>query len=166
MLEAMLVSDSTKMEYLRAFVRNPVFLAAIASWFSAQFIKTLVALLRLKKQSLKDTLETLLWRSGGMPSSHSALASSLALSIGFAEGFGSNLFIITMFLAFVIMRDALGVRRSSGMQGRLLNHLGRSISEKLKIDFHPVKEVHGHTPLEVVIGAFLGMLISAAFFYL
>ncbi|MDR2900157.1 MAG: divergent PAP2 family protein [Treponema sp.] len=154
------------MEYLKSFVRNPVFLAAVTSWFLAQLIKTIVALLRSRKQSFKDTLETLLWRSGGMPSSHSALASSLAMSIGFSEGFDSNLFLITMFLAFVIMRDSLGVRRSSGVQGRVLNTLGRSVSEKLKIDFHPVKEVYGHEPLEVVIGALLGMLISAAFFYL
>ncbi len=152
------------MEYMRSFIRNPVFLSAVTSWFLAQLIKTIVALLRLKKQSLKDVLETLIWRSGGMPSSHSALASSLAASIGFSEGFGSNLFLITMFLAFVIMRDSLGVRRSSGVQGRVLNSLGRSISEKLKLDFHPVKEVYGHEPLEVLVGSLLGILISAAFF--
>jgi acid phosphatase family membrane protein YuiD len=154
------------MEYIRSFVRNPVFISAVTSWFLAQLIKTIVALLRLKKQSLKDILETLLWRSGGMPSSHSALAASLAMSIGFTEGFGSNLFLITMFLAFVIMRDSLGVRRSSGIQGRTLNHLGRSVSEKIKVEFRPVKEVYGHEPLEVVIGSLLGMLISAAVFYL
>lgn len=162
----MLVSESSKMEYISGFIQNPVFLSAAASWFAAQFIKTLIALLRLKRQSFKDILETLIWRSGGMPSSHSALAASLALSIGFAEGFSSNLFIITMFLAFVIMRDSLGVRRSSGVQGRTLNHLGRSVSEKMKIDFHPVKEVYGHEPMEVLIGSLLGILISAAFFLL
>lgn len=151
---------------MRSFIRNPVFLSAVTSWFLAQLIKTIIALLRLRKQLLKDILETLIWRSGGMPSSHSALASSLAFSIGFAEGFGSNLFIITLFLALVIMRDALGVRRSSGVQGRVLNALGRSVSEKLKIDFHPVKEVYGHEPMEVVIGALLGIMISAAFFFL
>ncbi len=162
----MSVSESLKTEYLRAFFRNPVFLSAVTSWFLAQLIKTIAALFRIKKQSLKDIFETLVWRSGGMPSSHSALASSLAMSIGFVEGFGSNLFIVTMFLAFVIMRDSLGVRRSSGVQGRVLNGLGKNVSDKLKIDFHPVKEVHGHEPMEVVIGAILGMLISAAFFHL
>jgi acid phosphatase family membrane protein YuiD len=166
MLGGMSVSESLKIQFIRDFVQNPVFLSAVTSWFLAQFIKTILALLRLKKQRFKDILETLIWRSGGMPSSHSALAASLAMSIGFAEGFDSNLFLITMFLAFVIMRDSLGVRRSSGVQGRVLNNLGRSVSEKIKIDFHPVKEVYGHEPLEVVIGALLGMLISAAFFYL
>ncbi len=101
-----------------------------------------------------------------MPSSHSALVASLTASIGLAEGIDSNLFIVTMFIAFIIMRDSLGVRRSSGVQGKVLNTLGRSVSEKLRIDFHPVKEVQGHEPLEVVIGSLLGMLISAAFFYL
>jgi acid phosphatase family membrane protein YuiD len=166
MLGAMSISESIKMEYLRSFIRNPVFLSAVTSWFLAQLIKTIVALLRSRKQSMRDIIETLIWRSGGMPSSHSALVASLAMSIGFAEGIGSNLFIVTLFIAFIIMRDSLGVRRSSGIQGRVLNNLGRSVSEKLKIDFRSVKEVHGHEPLEVVIGSLLGMLISAAFFYL
>ena len=166
MLRAMSVSESVKIEYMGSFIRNPVFLSAVTSWFLAQLIKTIVALLRSRKQSFRDILETLIWRSGGMPSSHSALVASLTMSVGFAEGADSNLFIVTLFVAFIIMRDSLGVRRSSGVQGRVLNSLGRSVSENIKIDFRPVKEVHGHEPLEVVIGALLGMLISAAFFYL
>jgi acid phosphatase family membrane protein YuiD len=154
------------MEYIKTFVRNPVFLSAVTSWFLAQFIKTIVGLLRLKKQSFKDILETLIWRTGGMPSSHSALVASLTMSIGFAEGADSNLFILTLFVAFIIIRDSLGVRRSSGIQGRTLNNLGKHVSEKIKIDFRPVKEVYGHEPMEVVVGLLLGMMISAAFFYL
>jgi acid phosphatase family membrane protein YuiD len=64
------------------------------------------------------------------------------------------------------MRDAMGVRRSSGLQARNLNILGRNMEDRLKIEYHPVKEIHGHAPLEVVIGALLGIFIAAAYAYL
>jgi acid phosphatase family membrane protein YuiD len=60
----------------------------------------------------------------------------------------------------------MGVRRSSGIQARTLNFLGRQLSELAKIEYHPIKEVHGHAPLEVVVGAFLGVFIAAAYVYL
>jgi acid phosphatase family membrane protein YuiD len=64
------------------------------------------------------------------------------------------------------MRDAMGVRRASGIQARTLNLLGRHLAENIKIEYHPMKEVHGHAPLEVVIGALLGIFIAAAYAYL
>jgi acid phosphatase family membrane protein YuiD len=66
----------------------------------------------------------------------------------------------------VVMRDAMGVRRASGLQARRLNQLGREVSEKLGIDFHPVQEIQGHDPLEVIVGAFLGIFVAAAFAWL
>jgi acid phosphatase family membrane protein YuiD len=60
----------------------------------------------------------------------------------------------------------MGVRRSSGLQARALNFLGRQLSDDSKIEYHPVKEVHGHTPMEVVVGVFLGIFIAAAYAYL
>ena len=101
-----------------------------------------------------------------MPSSHSAMVSSMASSIAFSEGLDSSLFIVSLMFALVIIRDALGVRRSSGIQARMLNWLGRNMAEKFKIEFHPVKEVLGHSPLEVVVGALLGIIIAAAFHFL
>ena len=152
---------------LVGLIENPVFLSVISSLFFAQVLKTIIHLLRTKKaKNPRDTLETLIWRTGGMPSSHSALVSAMAASIAFTEGIESNLFVVTVMFALVIIRDALGVRRSSGLQARVLNWLGRNISEKLKIEFHPVKEVHGHSPLEVVVGALLGIIIAAAFHFL
>jgi acid phosphatase family membrane protein YuiD len=64
------------------------------------------------------------------------------------------------------MRDAMGVRRSSGIQGKSLNSLGRNLEERFGLEYHPVKEVQGHGPLEVVIGALLGIFIAAAYAYL
>jgi acid phosphatase family membrane protein YuiD len=69
-------------------------------------------------------------------------------------------------LALIIIRDSLGVRRSSGIQSRILNMLGRQVSEKLTIDYHPVKEIHGHTPLEVLVGILLGIFIAVAYRFL
>jgi acid phosphatase family membrane protein YuiD len=66
----------------------------------------------------------------------------------------------------VVMRDAMGVRRATGLQARSLNQLGREVSEKLGVDFHPVKEIQGHHPLEVIIGSLLGIFIAAAFAWL
>jgi acid phosphatase family membrane protein YuiD len=101
-----------------------------------------------------------------MPSSHSALASALTVSVGIAEGLNSNLFVVTFFFALVVMRDAMGVRRSSGIQARALNLLGRTTQEKVGVEFHPVKEINGHTPLEVAVGGLLGVFIALAFAYL
>jgi acid phosphatase family membrane protein YuiD len=151
---------------LRGFFENPLFLSAVSSMFLAQFVKTLIYLLRSKRKSPKDTLDTLIWRTGGMPSSHSAMVASLTASVAFYEGINSNLFIITLMFALIIIRDSLGVRRSSGIQARVLNWLGRNVSEKLKIEYHPIKEVNGHSPLEVVVGALLGIFIAAAFRFL
>jgi acid phosphatase family membrane protein YuiD len=150
-------------ESIKAFFENPVFLSAVSSWFMAQLIKAVVVLLNGRRRSFRELLETIIWRTGGMPSSHSAVVSSIATSVAFRQGLRSDLFVVCLFFAFLVMRDAMGVRRSSGLQGRALNNLGRQLSDKMDVDFHPVKEIHGHAPLEVVIGALLGVFIAAAY---
>ncbi|MDR2177609.1 MAG: divergent PAP2 family protein [Treponema sp.] len=147
----------------KAFFENSIFLASITSFLSAQLIKTVIMLFRFRKRSVRDVVETLVWRTGGMPSSHVALVSSMAASTAFSEGIGSNLFQLSFWFALVVIRDAVGVRRSSGLQARLLNVLGKQVSEYTNGEFHPLKEVHGHTPLEVVVGGFLGLFIAVAF---
>ncbi|MDR1930593.1 MAG: divergent PAP2 family protein [Treponema sp.] len=151
---------------VRDFFENPIFLSALWSWFFAQLVKTLIFLLRSRKKSLRDTFETLMWRTGGMPSSHSALVSSMAAAVAFYEGIDTNLFAVTLMLALIIIRDSLGVRRSSGIQSRMINLLGRQVAEKLKTDYRPIKEINGHTPLEVAVGVLLGIFIAAAYRFL
>jgi acid phosphatase family membrane protein YuiD len=129
-------------------------------------MKTVIVLLKGRRNSGREVLETIAWRTGGMPSSHASLVSSMTTSVAFWEGINSNLFIVTLFFSLIVMRDAMGVRRSSGIQARTLNLLGRQLAENVKIDYHPVKEVHGHAPLEVVVGALLGIFIAAAYAYL
>lgn len=149
---------------MQALLTNPVFLSLVFSWFSAQFIKTLIKLLSGKVHSIKELIELIFWKTGGMPSSHTALVMSLCVSIGFRNGVTSDVFILSAAFALVVVRDAMGVRRSSGLQTRVLNDLGRQLKEKGIIeDFIPLKEVHGHKPAEVIMGCFLGVFIGIAF---
>jgi acid phosphatase family membrane protein YuiD len=159
----MFFSMPLRAEPLKAFLENQIFLSSVTSFCMAQFLKMTIHLIGSRKRNFRDTLETLVWRTGGMPSSHAALVCSMATSSAFVEGPGSNLFQLSFWFALVVLRDAMGVRRSSGIQARILNILGRQVSEKLNTEYHPVKEIQGHTPLEVVVGSLLGIFISAAF---
>jgi len=103
------------------------------------------------------------WKTGGMPSSHSAAVTSLTTSVGLIEGFNSTLFIITLVFALIVIRDALGVRRAAGSQAKALNTMGKQLQSKLKIPFKMVKEISGHTVPEVSIGIILGFFIAVAF---
>jgi acid phosphatase family membrane protein YuiD len=157
---------SVRTASLRGFFENSIVLSAITSWFLAQAIKLAIMMLRTKQRNVKDVLQTIAWRTGGMPSSHAALVSAMTVSVGIKEGVQSNLFAVSLFMALVTMRDAMGVRRSSGIQAKSLNSLGKSMEERMGVEYHAVKEVQGHTPLEVVIGALLGIFIAAAYAYL
>jgi acid phosphatase family membrane protein YuiD len=151
---------------IKAFFENPIFLSSVSSWFFAQLLKAVIALMGARKRTPREILATLAWRTGGMPSSHAALISAMAASVAFREGLNSSLFAVSCWVALIGMRDAMGVRRASGLQGRMINFLGRMLSERLGIEYHPLKEVLGHTPLEVVMGALLGILIAAAYVWL
>lgn len=142
---------------------NPVFLACIFSWFSAQFIKTVIKLLGGNVSSVKELLELLLWRTGGMPSSHSSLVCTLSTTIGFRSGINSDIFILAIIFALVTIRDAVGVRRASGIQARVLNEIGKKLKDKEILNFKPIKEIQGHKPAEVFIGCFWGVAIGIAF---
>jgi len=142
---------------------NPVFLSAVFSLLVAQFIKAIVNLFRYRSRSLREVLVTFLWKTGGMPSSHSALAVSIATAIAFTEGVDTSIFILAFFFALVVIRDAMGVRRSSGIQAKTLNQVGKELNSRFGIAFRPVKEVQGHSPAQVVVGALLGFFIALAF---
>ena len=142
---------------------NPILLACISSWFCAQFVKTVIAVLYGRIRSLTELLESLIWKTGGMPSSHSALVSSLATVIAFRNGIDSDIFVLTFCFFMITIRDALGVRRSSGIQARKINEIGKSLTDKEILEYKAIKEVNGHTPMEVTIGCFLGFFIGVAY---
>ncbi|ULQ61105.1 divergent PAP2 family protein [Brucepastera parasyntrophica] len=145
-------------EQLVQLIHNPLFLSAVSSWLISQFLKTVITLFTHSITSFKQFIELILWRTGGMPSSHSALVSSITTAIGFKNGINSDLFIFSCCFSLIVIRDAVGVRRSSGLQARTLNEFGTKVSGTLKIPFKPVKEIQGHRPMEVVAGILLGFL--------
>jgi hypothetical protein len=151
------------LERLTALLAHPVFLAAFTSWFTAQILKSLVALLRNRPRTAKGILLNLFWATGGMPSSHSAVVAALATSVGFVQGVDTPLFIVALFYAILTFRDALGVRRAAGMQARTINQVLRRLARDGRHGIKPVKEIHGHRGPEVIVGALLGFFIAVAF---
>lgn len=148
----------------RLFLSNPVFLSCIFSWLGAQFLKTAINLIYGRIHSLKSLIEYMIWRTGGMPSSHSALVTSLCTTIGFRHGINSDMFVFALCFFLVVIRDAFGVRRSSGMQCKKINQLGKELSENNIIkNYSSLKEVNGHTPMEVLCGCLVGFFVGLAF---
>ncbi len=134
---------------------NHILVVGIVGWFSAQFIKILIELTRTRKLNWD-----LLMASGGMPSSHTSFTMATAFAIGYAEGFNTSIFALALVFAFVVMYDASGVRRAAGKQAKIINiivekieHTGITMDEKLK-------ELLGHTHIEVFAGACLGIIVA------
>ena len=152
------------MQQFILFLHNPILLSCIFSWLGAQFLKAAIKLIYGRIHSLPELIEVMLWRTGGMPSSHSALVTSLCTTIAFRHGLHSDLFIFALCFFLVVIRDAFGVRRSSGLQAKKINEIGNELKEKNVIDnFKSMKEVDGHTPMEVLCGCLLGFLVGLSF---
>lgn len=151
-------------EQIKLFFSSPVFLAGVTSWFLAQFIKTVINLIYGKVHSFVDLVSLLVWKTGGLPSSHTALVTSVCTTVGFRSGITSDLFMLCVCFLMVTVRDAVGVRLSSGRTAQKINKVGRELKESEVIsEYEPVKEVNGHTPLEVLLGFLLGLFIGVAY---
>ncbi len=136
--------------------KNDILWTALLGWLTAQVIKVILVFITNKRLDFKR-----LTGSGGMPSSHSSITMSLTMSIGFVYGFDSGLFAVAMIMSFVVMYDASGVRRSAGQQAAILNKLVEDWENgKFKNTDKKLKELLGHTPLEVLAGALLGIIIA------
>jgi hypothetical protein len=98
--------------------------------------------------------------TGGMPSAHSALASGLATAVGLRGGFDSPLFALTLAFALMVMFDASTVRRAAGLQARLLNEIIDELFKEHHLSERKLKELLGHTRLEVVMGMIIGILVG------
>jgi uncharacterized protein len=96
-------------------------------------------------------------RSGGMPSSHTAMISSLATAVGYRQGLHSTSFAISVVLAIVVMYDASGVRQAAGKQAKVLNQIVRELFSGQPVSEEELKELLGHTPFEVFVGALVGI---------
>ena len=133
---------------------SPVLLIAVAAWSAAQMLKLLISIALYRKFDI-----TYLITGGGMPSSHSALVCAAAVSCGIGAGFDSTVFALAAVLAFIVMYDAVHVRRETGEQSKVLNHIMRNWAEYRPEDFErDLKELIGHTPLQVAVGGILGVV--------
>lgn len=133
---------------------NAVLMVAILAWAIAQFFKIVSWAFVSRELNFRRLVEP-----GGMPSSHSAFVTSLATGIGLREGFDSTMFALATVFAMIVMYDASGVRRAAGKQARVLNAIIEDLNRR---QLHPerLRELLGHTPFEVVVGALLGVLIA------
>lgn len=142
-------------------IHNRVFLAAFIAWTIGQFLKAPLDYVLNKRWNWGVILSP-----GGMPSSHSALVTSVTLAIGLQEGFASPLFALSFAISMVVLYDAAGVRRQAGMHAERINELMKSFFEGSGIPEKELKEVLGHTPFEVITGVILGILIGLVLFWL
>ena len=142
---------------LSELINNNVLIAPLLSWAVAQLCKVILFLLEKRKLELRYLVS-----SGGMPSSHSALVAGLATAVALVEGVGSVTFGISVVLAFIVMYDAATVRHSVGQQAVILNRVLKEIQERrpVKVLGRELKELIGHSPLEVLVGGFLGIGIA------
>lgn len=140
---------------------NPVLLAALTAWFIAQVLKVLIEFIILKRWNW-----ALLFQAGGMPSSHSAMVSAMALSIGLYMGFDLPVFAVASILAMIVIYDATGIRREAGRQAILINSIIEEIAKGKLAQHKRLKEVLGHTPGEAILGTLLGLGISTIFWIL
>ena len=134
-------------------------MTAAGSWLIAQVLKTIIHMI-LNKQFVAERLVG----GGGMPSCHSATVSSLATAVFHEYGMGSFEFAISLILAIIVMYDAMGVRRETGIQAQLLNDIIKTFEDmgRSEISAHDkLQEFVGHTPLQVLIGAILGILVAS-----
>lgn len=144
------------MQSLGSVLNNHILIVSLLSCIIAQVSKVVVELIYYGKWNYHVIFE-----SGGMPSSHSALVTALATEIGLRQGFESGQFAIATIFAIIVMYDATGVRQAAGRQAKILNQM---IEELFSGDHHlteiHLKELLGHTPFQVLIGSIMGIIIA------
>lgn len=143
------------MNFFSQILHNQILLTAIVSWALAQLIKIGIEPIRTHRINWQ-----LVFATGGMPSSHSSLVVALATATGLRQGFESPLFAIATVLAFVVLYDAQGIRRQAGNQARIINRMLQNVENAgIKVDKN-LKELLGHTPIQVVGGTILGIIVA------
>ena len=138
-------------------IQNQALLAGVVALTLAQLIKFSSVLIRQGKIDIRTLVTT-----GGMPSSHTGLVVALTTTVGLLHGFHSTLFDVSTVFAFVVMYDAAGVRQAAGKQARVLNKIVEELQHSLSFKESHLKELLGHTPREVIGGAFLGVAVAFA----
>jgi acid phosphatase family membrane protein YuiD len=131
------------------------FLAPLVAWSIAQAAKVILTSVRQRRLNLRVLAET-----GGMPSSHSAIVMGLTTAVGKYSGVTSASFAIALIFSFVVMYDAAGLRRAAGRQAAILNRLVEDLVHMRGVEEQKLRELLGHTPVEVLVGAVLGVAVG------
>lgn len=142
---------------LAAVFENKALIAGLAAWLMAQIIKIPLDYLHTRKWNW-----ALLLTTGGMPSSHSSLMTGTVLAIGLYHGFDNPLFALGVAITMIVTYDAAGVRRQAGIHAQRINILFEELLHGHIINEKDLREVLGHTPLEVIGGILLGLVVATA----
>ncbi len=143
------------MSLFKELIGNPVLICCLTGWLLAQGLK--VPFDYLKHRQINWGL---FFTAGGMPSSHSALMTAATLAVGLFYGFDEPLFGLAVGITMIVVYDATGARRQAGMQARKINTLVNELLQGHPLNEKALKEVLGHTPLEVTGGVALGLAVS------
>lgn len=146
------------MQQFTTLFNNKIFISAASGWLVAQILKTIIHLIFTKQFNAERLIG-----SGGMPSSHSATVCALSTATFILYGADSFEFAISLILSLIVMYDAMGVRRETGIQARILNDMAKIFADmgRDELDaYEKLKEFVGHTPLQVLAGAILGIAIA------
>ena len=141
-------------KFLIGLITNRVFLSAAGAWLIAQVSKNILHM--IKGEFTRERLAG----SGGMPSAHSATVCGLAVSSALVSGSHSTEFVIALFLALIVIYDALGVRRTTGEQSRVLNAMRKNAAAPDPLDGKPLEEHMGHTLPEIIVGMAVGIAVA------
>jgi hypothetical protein len=142
-------------EIFTQIARNKIFITTLSAWLVAQAIKVIIGIIYQRRFDFRWFIGT-----GGMPSSHASGASCLATAMGLEYGFNSPYFALAAAFAIVVMFDAQGVRRATGKQARILNKITEDIYWRGKVPEGRLRELIGHTPVEVIGGFIIGVIIA------
>jgi uncharacterized protein len=140
---------------------NQILIAALLAWGIAQTIKVPMEYLATKRWNW-----ALLFQSGGMPSSHSALVTAVSHAIGLYEGFNTGLFALAFTLSMVVIYDATGIRRQAGRHAEIINAMISDLATGHPLKQELLREVLGHTPVQAFWGIILGLVTAQAMFWL
>lgn len=146
------------MDLLLKLITNPCFISCICAWIVAQSVKMVIHAVTYKKLDIHRLIG-----DGGMPSGHTATVTALATMCGLTEGFGSGVFAVSAILTLVVCRDAMGVRRETEKQAKMLNDLLDTLREENPDRNLPTQRLNtfiGHTPLQIVVGAAIGISVA------
>ena len=141
--------------FLQEIAANQILGVSLTAWFLAQFLKGIFYFIKEKRINFRRFVG-----AGGMPSSHSALVSSLTVAIGITEGWDSPIAALSVVTALIVMYDAAGVRLAASKQAIVLNKMLDEVFEEGEFHQERLKELLGHTPIEVFAGAALGIVVA------